>query len=317
MRKALIVGIDYYERLNHLRGCVNDANSVRGVIERHGDETVNFHTQVLTGSGIDRGVTKIALKDAIKDLFQGDGDIGFFYFAGHGSLQQDAGYILASDSEREDDGIDLDFILKLSNKSRFKNRVIVLDSCHSGAAGDSDIAVARSTLEEGMTILTASTKDQYALESNGSGVFTRLFVNALNGSAANLLGDITPGSVYAHIDQSLGAWDQRPLFKTNIKQFVSLRKVKAPIPLSDLRALVSLFPTVEHEFVLDPSFEPESDFPNPENVEKFQVLQRCNRVGLVVPVGAPHMYHAAIGNKGCKLTVLGMHYWNLAKRKLI
>ena len=25
-------------------------------------------------------------------------------------------------------------------------------------------------------------------------------------------GDITPGSIYAHIDQSLGAWEQRPLF---------------------------------------------------------------------------------------------------------
>ena len=35
-----------------------------------------------------------------------------------------------------------------------------------------------------------------------------LFVDALNGSAADILGQITPGSVYAHIDQSLGAWSQ-------------------------------------------------------------------------------------------------------------
>ncbi len=47
-----------------------------------------------------------------------------------------------------------------------------------------------------MTIWTASTKDQYATEENGRGVFTTLLVDALNGSAANLTGaHITPGSV--------------------------------------------------------------------------------------------------------------------------
>jgi len=35
-------------------------------------------------------------------------------------------------------------------------------------------------------------------------VFTGLLVDALSGGAANLVGDVTPGSVYAHIDQSLG-----------------------------------------------------------------------------------------------------------------
>jgi hypothetical protein len=74
-----------------------------------------------------------------------------------------------------------------------------------------------------MTILTASSADQYASEENGRGVFTELLVDAMNGAAANLVGDVTPGSVYAHIDQSLGPWEQRPVFKTNVKSFVSLR----------------------------------------------------------------------------------------------
>ena len=47
------------------------------------------------------------------------------------------------------------------------------------------------------------------------------------------VGDITPGSVYAHIDQSLGPWAQRPVFKTNVKTFVSLRKTEPPIALAD------------------------------------------------------------------------------------
>ena len=55
-------------------------------------------------------------------------------------------------------------------------------------------------------------------------------------AAANLVGDITPGSVYAHIDQSLGPWAQRPVFKTNVKTFVSLRQTGPPIALADLQA---------------------------------------------------------------------------------
>ena len=72
---------------------------------------------------------------------------------------------------------------------------------------------ANADLKEGTTILTASTADQYATEKNGAGVFTTLLVDALNGAACNLVGDVTPGSVYAHIDQSLGPWDQRPVFR--------------------------------------------------------------------------------------------------------
>ena len=100
---------------------------------------------------------------------------------------------------------------------------------------------------------------------------------------------------------SLGPWAQRPLFKTNIKTFVSLRKVPAPIPLGDLQRLCEFFPTPGYEFRLDPSFEPELTVapagaapPDPANTARFAVLQRFNRVNLVVPVDAPSMWHAAI-----------------------
>ena len=88
-----------------------------------------------------------------------------------------------------------------------------------------------------MTILTASTADQsaYEVEGGGAGLFTNLLINALGGEAANLVGEVTPGGVYAHIDQSLGPWAQRPVFKTNVKTFVSLRKVEPSLPLADLQ----------------------------------------------------------------------------------
>jgi hypothetical protein len=314
VRKSLVVGIDYYTNTSPLYGCVNDAHSVKSLLDRHSDGTVNFAVKLLTGTGPKDLVTRTQLRDSVKELFAGDEETALFFFAGHGHIEATGGYLLSSDSQTGDDGIPLGEILTMSNKSRVRNKVIVLDSCHSGIAGapPSDERIAE--LSEGMTILTASTASQYASEENGSGVFTTLFVDALGGAAANLVGDITPGAVYAHIDQSLGPWDQRPVFKTNVKNFVSLRQVQPPISLAELQRITEFFPTPGYEFPLNPSYEPESDNPDEENTVKFRTLQKYNRVNLVVPIDAPHMWHAAMRSKSCKLTVLGEHYRRLVER---
>ena len=138
-----------------------------------------------------------------------------------------------------------------------------------------------------MTILTASTKGQDAAEENGGGVFTGLLIDALGGAAANLVGEVTPGGVYAHIDQSLGIWSQRPVFKTNVKTFVSLRRVQPPLTLTELQRIARLFPSAGFEFHLDPAYEPTHSTADPEKNAVFATLQRYNRVNLLVPVGAP------------------------------
>ena len=144
-------------------------------------------------------------------------------------------------------------------------------------------------------------------------MFTSLLVDALAGGATNLLGEVTPGSVYAYIDQSLGAFQQRPLFKTNIKNFVPLTKCKPPIALTELHLLTELFISSDDEFMLDPTYEFTEDISIEEHCSKFKILQHYNRLNLVVPVGEEHMYFAAMNSKSCKLTPLGKHYWNLVK----
>lgn len=324
MRKALVVGINYYAHGAALYGCVDDAHAVKSVLERNGDGTVNFGVKLLSGTGPTDLVTRSVLKDQIRELFTGDSDIALFYFAGHGHIEATGGYVLTSDSKTGDEGVPMGDVLTYANGSPARNKIIVLDSCHAGIAGATPSAPTNAELKEGTTILTASTADQYATEKNGAGVFTTLLIDGLNGAACNLVGDVTPGSVYAHIDQSLGPWDQRPVFKTNVKSFVSLRKVQPPISLVDLQRITEFFPSPGFEFCLDPSFEPERAStitaiaaPNPVNTAKFAVLQRYNRVNLVVPVDAPHMWHAAMGSKACKLTVLGEHYRRLVAEKRI
>ncbi len=314
MRKALVVGIDYYSSINPLFGCVNDAYAVKNVLERHGDGSVNFGVRLRVATAAGSLLGRKELKESVRELFAGDSDIALFYFAGHGHIEATGGYLVASDANSGDDGLQLNEVLTLANASSAKNKVIILDSCHSGIAGTPDLGVNRADLSEGLTILTASGADQYASEENGRGVFTRLLVDALSGGAANLVGDITPGSVYAHIDQSLGPWEQRPVFKTNVKTFTSLRKVAAPIPLSDLRRLAEFFPDPGFEYPLDPSYEPTEVSADAVNTLKFSILQKYVRVNLVVPVDADHMYYAAVQSTGCKLTALGEHYRDLVHR---
>jgi hypothetical protein len=322
-RKALVVGIDYYTSVANLHGCVNDALAVQKILESHSDGSLNFDIMPLTATGPENSVSRAALKDCIQNLFADDYEIALFYFAGHGHIEMTGGYLGSSDCQRGDDGLPLSEVLSIANNSKARHKIIVLDACHAGFAGNLP-GQQTAELSVGMTILAASTAEQYASEENGSGVFTALFVDALNGAAANIVGAITPGSVYAHIDQSLGAWRQRPVFKTNVKGFVSLREVEAPIALTELRQITTLFPTSDFELPLDPSFEPEltgrpegSLPPNPVNTAKFAILQHYHRVNLVRPVNAPHMWHAAIESKACKLTVLGKHYHRLIQDKRI
>ena len=326
MRKALVVGIDHYDHIDSLRGAVNDAHSVKTALERHADGTLNFaQPRLMTGTGPGSGVARSELRAAVQELFAEDSDVALFYFSGHGYIDSTGGFLCASDCNAGDDGLALSDVMAFANQSPAKNKVILIDSCHSGVAGGSVLSPLVAEIKEGVTILTASTAEQYAMEENGAGVVTSLLVDALNGAAANLVGEVTPGSVYAHIDQSLGAWAQRPVFKTNVKKFVSLRTVEPPVELADLRKLTTLFEHPATELQLDPAYEPERRQkedpavppPDPLKNADFAVLQSLVRVNLVRPVGAEHMWHAAMESKACELTVLGQHYWNLVDKGLI
>jgi len=328
MRKALIVGVDYYEHIGALRGCVNDAHDVNSVLERHSDGTVNFsNPKLLTSTGPASPLDRHQLKESVRELFRDPAEIALFYFSGHGYLEDTGGFLCASDSRSGDDGLSLTEVMTLANQSPATNKVIILDSCHSGAAATNAMGAPQADIRDGVTILSASTAEQYAMESGGTGVFTNLFVDALNGAAANLVGEITPGSVYAHIDQSLGPWQQRPVFKTNVRSFVSLRHSQPPIALTDLQQLATIFPAPDFQLQLDPSYEPERSAeqvqdasipaPDPANTATFKILQNYVKVNLVRPVGAPHMYHAAMESKVCELTALGEHYWKLINGRLI
>lgn len=312
MKKALVVGINNYSS-SPLQGCINDASAIATTLEKHGDGSPNFDVRLLTGVQ-----TKAELKAEITKLFAGDNDIALLYFSGHGFVNELGGYIVTPDYKAYDEGVSMDEILTIANKSKAKDKIIILDCCHSGAFGSPAIDGGTATrIFEGVVVLTASRDSESAVEVNGHGVFTSLLIDALQGGAADLRGHITPGSVYAYIDQALGPWDQRPVFKTNVTRFTSLRTVAPQVPLEILRKIVEYFPSAEQEYQLDPSYEFTNDIADQEKVAILKNLQKFEGVGLVIPVDEEHMYFAVQNSKSCKLTALGYHYWRLVSEKKI
>ena len=312
-RRALVVGIDDYPGAP-LAGCVNDANALAALLKTHEDGSPNFALKTITQPS--QRITRATLRSALSKLFSDhdEADVALFYFSGHGTENNLGGYIVTPDASQYDAGVSLVEVLTLANRSKARECVIILDSCHSGHLGAVPaIDNEQAHLREGVSILTASRAAQEAVESGGRGLFTELVCGALDGGAADVLGDTTVAGVYAYVDQALGPWDQRPLFKASLSKLVSLRSNRLSVSLDILRQLPAWFPTADHLFPLDPSYEPDAEPQDPDHQEVFSHLQRCRASKLVEPVGEEHMYFAAMNRTTCRLTPLGVHYWRLAQ----
>ncbi|PSL28187.1 caspase family protein [Chitinophaga ginsengisoli] len=309
MRRALVVGIDEYPGGARLNGSVNDATSIEPMLSFNEDGSPNFEVMLMLNEK-----KKGTIMSRIKELFKGDDEVQLLYFSGHGYVNEIGGCMVTPDFQKHDEGISMDEILTLAGGSNARQKVVILDCCHAGAMGTPAIfGNGTALLGPGVVILAASRDTEVSREIGGKGVFTSLLLEALSGGAADIAGEVAAGSVYNYINRGLGAWQQRPVFKANIVRSVSLRKTKPPVDLSDLRKLTVYFPEATYEKSLDPSYESTVEGADSENIRVFKVLRRLQGVGLVEPVGEEYMYWAAIKSGSCRLTALGMYYWQLVK----
>ena len=185
---------------------------VQALLARNGDGSKNFDAKLLTDV-----MTKNQLTDEIIDLFSQDDDVALLYFSGHGDINEFGGYIVTPDYDKYNPGVPMERILQIANESNCKNKIILLDCCFSGELGKVEaISSKYDIVGNGVTIMTASRQNESSMEVNGHGVFTMLLCEAMKGGAANIQGDISPASIYAYIDRALGAWEQRPIFKTEV-----------------------------------------------------------------------------------------------------
>lgn len=314
MKRALLVGVDDYDHFKPLTGCVNDVNALLPLLERNSDESTNFDCRPRIGAP--QAVTRDHLLMDVEDLLAGGADVALLYFAGHGSNLDNDVALCTSDGTPTTPGVELSKILGMVNASTMKELIIILDCCFSGAAGGvPQLGEGVVAIRDGVTILAASRSDQTAAETaDHRGMFSTFLCGALEGGAADVLGHVTIAGLYAYLDESFGAWSQRPVLRANVERLHEIRKCEPAVKLSDLRRLAVIFPAADHLLPLDTSYEWTEDPRDSAHEADFSVLQRCRAAKLVEPVGADpnDMYWAAVQGKACRLTALGQHYWRNA-----
>ena len=322
-KKALVVGIDDYPT-SPLYGCVNDALAMQGLLARNGAGSINFAVKTMTSNNTQ--VTTNSLREALKQLFSGNSQASLFYFAGHGAVIDNRTYLCTPDGSRDAPGLDLSVVIDLANNAarEVHNRIILLDCCFSGGAANlTSLNDEIAALGKGVTIMTACRENEPAQEMQGHGLFTYLMLDALSGGAADILGRITPASVYSHVDQSLGEWEQRPYYKSHVDSFLILREVPSKVSPDILRRLPQYFQEASDIYPLTPEHEHTDTDGNPRIdgdirlQTEFKELQDCCSAGLVEPIDNEHMYWAAMNSAGCRLTALGVHYHRLASNHRI
>ncbi len=163
MKRALLVGVDAYDKFDNLQGCVNDVTALHPLLARHEDGTVNFSCETFNTSA--GQVTRDGLLAHLKRLLAPGADVALFYFAGHGSGDGDVA-LVTSDGTRDTLGVTMAEVLGLVEKSPVPEINIVLDCCFSGGAGAvPQLGSMGAFLKPGLSILTASRGDQTSAET--------------------------------------------------------------------------------------------------------------------------------------------------------
>ena len=315
MKRALLVGIDYYENFQQLYGCANDAAAIHPLLQRNEDGGPNLDCRLASADDAATHVSRDRLKEMIRELLSGGAEFALLYFAGHGAPTDGGVALVTSDGTDGTPGVTFSEILAAINKSSVAEVTVILDCCFSGGATTIEaLNNGLANLRNGLSVLTARRDDQVSMETaEARGQFSTYLEGALNAGAADVLGRVNVSGLYSYLSESFGAWEQRPTFKANIDRLHDIRTCKPLVPLETLRRLTEWFPTPGYDYPLDPTYEPTANKERHPNETIFAGLQKFRACRLVDPIGVEHMYYAAINSTGCRLTPLGKHYWSLVK----
>lgn len=329
-KRALLIGVNTYASaaLSKLSASVRDVEAMAGALARHRDGTdrLNYECTVLRDAapGASR-LTRAQLRRAITAHFHDfTGDL-LLYYSGHGVLGNTGGFLTAYDSEQDDPGVPMTEIMTLAKNSRAREILIILDCCHAGQMGDvadggrTMFGDSLTTIREEMTLIAACTAAQHAVEIAGRSAFTAALVDALEGGAADHLGQVTAGAMYAYARRRFGVSGQRPVYKSHTSDVTVVRRCEASINHADLTRMVALFPSMDSKLALDPEYEPEDEHGNvtqPVNKDKVDcalMLKRLRDAGLVKSTDGTQFYWVARRTGTLELTRRGHEYWLLAK----
>ena len=232
-----MVGINTYQSLPNLKSPAKDAEAIAQSLHTHGEFRVHRLPEVIQAGkptvGQKTQVTLRELETALISLFKPKGrnvpQTALFYFSGHG-LQRDAGiregYLALSDSQPDKGfyGLSLFWLRRLLQESPVRQRIIILDCCHSGELLNFLEADPGAHPGTDRLFMAASREYETAFESLDSpySVFTQAILTGLNPQRVES-GIITNHSLTDYVNHALKGEIQQPLFESSGSEIILTR----------------------------------------------------------------------------------------------
>jgi len=219
-RWAVLIGINgYHESLGRLKYSVNDCRRLAEVLTTGDDAWPADNLLVLTDDEVaERRPTYANIHSWLASWLAQprEDDTVLVFFAGHGREMGGKSYLVPGDATLQTihvTGIPVPYVQGLLQRCKARQKVLILDACHSGAGRDISVMAApmMETLSAGKGIYTLTSCDVNELshewEEKKQGVFSYYLAEALSGSCPpDAHGRITADGVYEWVYEHVRRW---------------------------------------------------------------------------------------------------------------
>jgi hypothetical protein len=206
---ALLIGVDKCKAVGELKVCSADAVAMKSVLEQIGYPAKRINVLTDNQSDMDDMPTMLNVERAIKRLAEAAeaDDTVLFFFSGHGVTANGTSMLVPTDGDLTK-GISLTWIKDQFAACKAREKVMILDACHSGAAkGVSGITPDLKT-SGNLIMLLSCEKDQVSWpDAEGRhSVFTSAVLEGLSGKAADADKKVTHLSLADYVRKSVKNW---------------------------------------------------------------------------------------------------------------
>jgi len=202
---GVIIGIDKYENLSNLDYAVADAEAVKDMLINKFDYPEENIKLLLNEEANKANIVNVISDVSLK---AGENDRILVFYAGHGETMPlpdggEMGYLVPIDGNQDNlfsSAIPMDDLKDLSNMSKAKHMLFLVDACYGGlaAVGSRGLEPAKTpnyiekiTNIKSRQIITAGGKDEKVFEKSewGHSAYTKNLLSALEDGLADSNGD--------------------------------------------------------------------------------------------------------------------------------
>lgn len=271
-REAVLIGINNYfdSSVASLRYCVNDICVMQQVLERLGYIVHALHDDAVEAHRKPTRANVSGLLDAVCARLDKD-DMLLVQLSCHGMLVDEQCVLIMQDTWRNriaQDGLPVAQVRDAMKASKARQRVLILDACHSGIEPGKSMATESTAAEaafnrrvleltRGFALLSSSTAAQVSMEwrEQKHGLFTYFMLQGLKGKASRADNVVTVDDLRHYVRREMVRWSEHHL-NHPVQEPTAQTEGSGDIILADLTGAV--FPSIPPPSLTEAADQPTS-----------------------------------------------------------